>query len=95
MTRLRVGDDELVVLSEPMVRAADFPSLSESEREVAFLATGGHSNQAIAARRGVRPQTIANQLAAIYRKLGVSSRSEMVARLLDSLAERRRGKRGP
>jgi len=95
VTRFRVGGDELVVVSEPTVRATDFPTLSEAERDVAFLATSGYSNKAIAARRGSHPQTIANQLTAIYRKLGVSSRAEMVARLLDSLAERRRGKRGP
>jgi DNA-binding CsgD family transcriptional regulator len=89
VTRFRVGGDELVVVSEPTVRATDFPTLSEAERDVAFLATSGYSNKAIAARRG------SHQLTAIYRKLGVSSRAEMVARLLDSLAERRRRKGGP
>jgi DNA-binding CsgD family transcriptional regulator len=95
VARFRVGGDEFVVVSEPIVGAADFPALSQAEREVARLVAGGCSNQAIATKRGVRPQTVANQLAAIYRKLAVSSRSQLVARLVDPLAKRRGRKRGP
>jgi DNA-binding CsgD family transcriptional regulator len=82
VARFRVGEDQFVVVSEPIVGAADFPALSQAEREVARLVADGCSNQAIAAKRGVRRQTVANQLAAIYRKLAVSSRSQLVARLV-------------
>ena len=95
VAQLRVGGDEFVVVSEPMVGAADLAALTQAEREVARLVADGCSNQDIAARRGAHPQTVANQLAAIYRKLAVSSRSALVARLVDSLTKRRRGKRGP
>jgi DNA-binding NarL/FixJ family response regulator len=40
----------------------------------------GRSNREIAADRNVSPATIANQLQAIYAKLGVGSRSAMVLR---------------
>ena len=40
----------------------------------------GMSTTAIAAERGRAERTIANQIAAIYRKLGVGSRSELAAR---------------
>jgi DNA-binding CsgD family transcriptional regulator len=95
VAQFRVGGDEFVVVSEPMVGTADLATLTEAEREVARLVADGCSNQAIAARRGARPRTVANQLAAIYRKLAVSSRSELVARLVDLQAERRSRKRSP
>jgi DNA-binding CsgD family transcriptional regulator len=95
VARFRVGQDQFVVVSELIVGAADLTALTEAEREVARLVAGGCSNQAIAAKRGARPQTVANQLAAIYRKLAVSSRSQLVARLVDPLAERRGHQRGP
>jgi DNA-binding NarL/FixJ family response regulator len=93
-TRFRVDSDEFVVFTEPTMRSFDFLGLSEAERKVAFLVACGCSNKAIAARRRVSPQTVANQLAAIYRKLGVTSRSEMIARFLDLPAERRRRQGG-
>lgn len=69
-------------------RAADVASvlaeLAPAEREVAALAVAGLSNAAIAALRGTAPRTIANQLARVYRKLGVGARAALVA-----LAERR------
>jgi DNA-binding CsgD family transcriptional regulator len=95
VAQFRVGGDEFVVVSEPMVGAADLAALTQAEREVARLVADGSSNQAIATKRGARPRTVANQLAAIYRKLAVSSRSELVARLVALPAERRGHQRGP
>ena len=94
VAQFRVGGDEFVVVSEPMV-GADLGALTEAEREVARLVADGCSNQAIAAKRGARPRTVANQLAAIYRKLAVSSRSELVAQLVALPAERRGHQRRP
>jgi DNA-binding CsgD family transcriptional regulator len=95
VAQFRAGGDEFVVVSEPIVGADVFAALTQAEREVARLVADGCSNRAIAARRGARPRTVANQLAAIYRKLAVSSRSELVARLVGLPAERRGYQRGP
>ena len=95
VAQFRAGGDEFVVVSEPIVGAADLAALTQAEREVARLVADGCSNQAIAAKRGARLQTVANQLAAVYRKLAVSSRSELVARLVGLPAERRGYQRGP
>jgi DNA-binding CsgD family transcriptional regulator len=95
VAQFRVGGDEFVVVSEPIVGAADLAALTEAEREVARLVADGCSNQAIAAKRGRAPTTVANQLAAIFRKLAVSSRSELIARLVDLQAERRGHQRRP
>lgn len=76
-----VGDGEpLVVLSLP-VGDEILAGLTEAERAVARDAISGLSNAAIARRRGSSPRTVANQLAAIYRKLGVTSRAELVVTL--------------
>ena len=56
-------------------------ALSEAERAVVGLAAFGLSNQEIAKRRRASPRTVANQLASAYRKLRVSSRAELLARL--------------
>ena len=95
VAQFRAGGDEFVVVSEPIVGADVFAALTQAEREVARLVADGSSNQAIAEKRGARPQTVANQLAAIYRKLAVSSRSGVIARLVDLQAERRGHQRRP
>jgi DNA-binding CsgD family transcriptional regulator len=50
-----------------------------AEREVLEALLEGHSNAEIAARRGTRLRTIANQIARAFAKLGVRSRAELVA----------------
>lgn len=56
-------------------------TLTRAEAEVARLAAGGHSNAVIARTRKVSARTVANQLASVYRKLGVTSRTELAARI--------------
>jgi len=51
-----------------------FARLTPSEREISRLVLEGRSNSDIAHQRGTSPRTIANQIAGIYRKLGVGSR---------------------
>jgi len=60
------------------------PGLTRAEREVAGLVLGGCSNRDIALQRGTSTRTVANQLQAIYDKLGLGSRRELVAVLLGS-----------
>lgn len=58
----------------------DWSELTSSEREVARLLVGGASNAAIAKARGVSVRTVANQVAAILKKLGAESRFDLMAR---------------
>lgn len=81
---LEIGGESFVVMSSPATSPAMAEGLSAAEREVAGDAAAGLSNAAIAKKRGRSPRTIANQLASIYRKLGVVSRAELAARLLES-----------
>jgi DNA-binding NarL/FixJ family response regulator len=82
-TPFRVGEDDLVVFSFPLRPHALPGTLTRSEREVALGVLEGLSNAAIAARRGTSARTIANQIAAIFRKLDITSRAELVRRLRD------------
>lgn len=68
---------DLVVLSEPIAPQVAWPELTPAEAEVASLALRGLDNRTIARERRVAPSTISTQLEAIYRKLGVGSRSEL------------------
>ena len=55
--------------------------LTRAERDVAKRAAAGDGNHAIARARGASPRTVANQLAAVFAKLGVRSRAELSHRL--------------
>jgi DNA-binding NarL/FixJ family response regulator len=77
-----IGEERLVVITLPANEVGKTATLSSAELEVARDALAGLSNAAIASKRGRSPRTIANQLASIYRKLGVDSRTQMAASLL-------------
>jgi DNA-binding NarL/FixJ family response regulator len=77
--RYRLEDLEI----EEMESGAPVSSapLSPAERAVAAAASRGESTRTIAVARGVSERTVANQIAAIFAKLDVRSRSELAARL--------------
>lgn len=73
-----VADDEVGVLTvNARPRGAAAGTLSVVELEVASYVTRGWSNDRIATERQVSPRTIANQLRAMYEKLGITSRSQL------------------
>jgi DNA-binding CsgD family transcriptional regulator len=80
-TRLDLGPDAFALLEWPIPRSAAPLSLSSAEREVLELVMEGLSNAEIASRRERSPRTVANQIASIFRRLGVHSRSELLATL--------------
>ena len=54
------------------------PRLTQAERQVVAGVLNGRTNAAIAKTRRTSTRTVANQLAGIYRKLGVSTRPDAV-----------------
>jgi DNA-binding NarL/FixJ family response regulator len=60
----------------------EIDGLTRAERAVLRLLLRGLDVTSIAASRGTSPRTITNQLARIYRKLGVGSRAELAAKVL-------------
>lgn len=57
--------------------------LSRRELEVLELTSRGLTNQRVATQLGVTIHAVKFHLAAIYRKLGVTNRTEAVVRLID------------
>lgn len=70
------------LLVHELPSAPQLAQLAPSEQEVLVLVLEGHSTAAIARARGTSPRTIANQIATIFRKVGVCSRAELAAKLI-------------
>ena len=79
--RFDVDGLELVLIDVPPLTSPAEVELSASEREVISLLCQGLSTTEIAGHRGASNKTVSNQLGRIYRKLGVMSRYELVAKL--------------
>ncbi len=62
-------------------RTASQDQLSETERQIVELVVAGRRNRDVAADLNLSPNTVAWNLSKIYRKLGVSSRTELAARV--------------
>jgi DNA-binding CsgD family transcriptional regulator len=62
-----------------MLPPANWEQLTGAELAVATALVEGASNQQIAIARGSSVRTVANQVASIFRKLGVRSRGELAA----------------
>ena len=77
VSRVGTSRDQLAIFSFPL--AAEACALTRAESEVARALIEGKSNDAIARARGTSVRTVANQVASVYRKLGVQSRAELVA----------------
>ena len=80
--RFLAGDEEMVIASFPLptARGRAAPSLTPAERDVIAAVLEGRSYAEIARRRRRAVDTVAKQAGSAFRKLGVSSRSELVAR---------------
>lgn len=61
------------------------PALSPREREVAGLVAAGHSDREIAGVLFVSPRTASNHVGSILRKLGLASRHELTATMLEAI----------
>jgi ATP/maltotriose-dependent transcriptional regulator MalT len=60
-------------------RTASDGRLSETERKIVELVVAGRRNKEVAAQLSLSPNTVAWNLSKVYRKLGVSSRTELAA----------------
>lgn len=73
----RIGADEFIVATMPLVADTRVAALSDAEKVVVELALTGRSNAEIARVRRRSARTIANQMRSALRKLGVTSRIEL------------------
>jgi DNA-binding NarL/FixJ family response regulator len=65
------------------------PRLTVRETEIVRLVALALANKAIAAQLGTCEQTVKNQLTAIYRKLGIRTRTALAMWAYSNLATRR------
>ena len=83
--RLQAKGKEWAVLSFAAgSNRAKADALTPAERAVLEGLLAGQSNAAIARARGTSIRTVANQVAALMRKLGLDSRRELIARFASS-----------
>lgn len=87
VSRLAGGGEERWVISVPLVPPRWPVSLTGAERVVAEMLLDGASSADIARARGTSESTVANQVAAIFRKAAVSSRVELAARVYGATAD--------
>jgi DNA-binding CsgD family transcriptional regulator len=83
--RTRVGDSEYALFSFPIGESTRWASLTPRERTVASEVLRGLANGEIADRLQIAERTVANQVAAIFRKLRVGSRGEFALFFAHSL----------
>jgi DNA-binding CsgD family transcriptional regulator len=76
---VETGGARYAVLSYPLPTVERCKLLTRAERDVLALLLSGLSNAEIARQRRTSVRTVANQVASIFDKLGVSSRSELAA----------------
>ncbi len=77
-TTFRWGGSSFAVTSEPVPEA---PTLTRAEQAVLQLLLEGRTNAEIAKVRKTAVRTVANQVASLFKKHGVSSRSELAAKV--------------
>jgi two-component system nitrate/nitrite response regulator NarL len=82
--------EEVAIYPHPFVNSMIQPKrklpLTPRERQSVEAMMTAASNQAIAARLGITEQSVKNRLTALYRKLGVSNRLELVVKLTNEEA---------
>ena len=81
-------DQYLLLLAEQTrsgLNSLELLGLSQRETEVLFWMMQGNDNKAIAAQLSVGKSTVGKHLESIYRKLGVQSRTEAIAQVLEKL----------
>lgn len=73
------GDDRAI--ARTALAARSLANLSDAERSIVTDLFGGKRIPTIALERGTSPRTVAHQISSVYRKLGASSRRELLALL--------------
>ncbi|HEU0036008.1 MAG TPA: helix-turn-helix transcriptional regulator [Kofleriaceae bacterium] len=79
--RFELEGDEFAVFAWELPRAE---GLTEAEQHVLELLVGGATNAEIAHARAASVRTVANQVASVLRKLGASSRFDLIRRFAAS-----------
>jgi len=78
---VEIGGETVLLLSWPTANGtAETAKLTDAEADVLRAIQRGASNADIARERGTSVRTVANQIQALFRKLGGHSRHHLVAK---------------
>jgi DNA-binding CsgD family transcriptional regulator len=69
------------IRTPPLARGSGIEPLTAREREVALLVAGGRSSREVAAVLHLSTRTVETHLARAYRKLGITTRTELAVAL--------------
>jgi DNA-binding CsgD family transcriptional regulator len=90
---LAIEGEVFAVLSYPLAEPIPLQGLTSGERDIVEGVRRRLTTREIAARRKTSVKTVTNQLAHLYRKLGVGSRRELMAMLGGRKVDGARGQR--
>jgi DNA-binding NarL/FixJ family response regulator len=84
---MRVGGEDILVLSVPLPRLRYPEGTTTAEREIIDAVLQGLTVKEIAERRGASLRTVTTQLGTIFRKASVNSQAELIAMMTDDAQE--------
>jgi len=83
VSKMRVGGEEILVLSVPLPELRYPEGTTPAEQQIIDAVLQGLTVHEIAERRGASLRTVTTQLGTIFRKAGVNSQAELIARMTD------------
>lgn len=83
VSRIRVGGEDIVVLSVPLPSLQYPEGTTPAEHEIIELVLQGLTAKEISEERGASLRTVTTQLGTIFRKAGVNSQAELIAIMTD------------
>jgi DNA-binding NarL/FixJ family response regulator len=87
VSRMRVGGEDILVLSVPLPRLRYPEGTTSAEHEIIDAVLQGLTVKEIAEQRGASLRTVTTQLGTIFRKAQVNSQAELIAIMTDHADE--------
>ncbi|MEM8608227.1 MAG: helix-turn-helix transcriptional regulator [Myxococcota bacterium] len=84
VSRIRVGEEDILVLSVPLPKLRYPDGTTVAEQEIIDLVLQGLTAKEIAEIRGASLRTVTTQLGTIFRKAGVNSQPELIAAMTET-----------
>jgi DNA-binding NarL/FixJ family response regulator len=85
VSRMRVGGEDILVLSVPLPSLRYPERITSAEQEIIDAVLQGLTARGIAEQRGASLRTVTTQLGTIFRKAGVNSQAELIAIMTDGI----------
>ena len=86
LSRMRVGGEDIIVLSVPLPRLHYPEGTTPAEHEIIDAVLEGLTVKEISERRDASLRTVTTQLGTIFRKANVNSQAELIAIMVEDAA---------